>query len=162
VKNARLLRWALKLQEYHFSIFARPGKDNGNADVLSRDPSYYAESEAEVQGQQQRVVSTVFVNFLRDLQEQHRVRAVTTRSQKRKATSLTETEVQSVCTTLESNTREENSGSEAREESCDQKHDGDLANHDHLHEILADTQVHDDLSALRSVSRASIVRIDLH
>jgi hypothetical protein len=40
LKNARLLRWALKLQEHHFSIFARQGKDNGNAHALSRDPSY--------------------------------------------------------------------------------------------------------------------------
>ena len=35
-KNARLMRWALALQEYTFSIQAIPGKENCHADVLSR------------------------------------------------------------------------------------------------------------------------------
>ncbi|XP_063293534.1 uncharacterized protein LOC134578463 [Pelobates fuscus] len=34
--NARLLRWSLALQPYDFTIHYRPGKQNGNADGLSR------------------------------------------------------------------------------------------------------------------------------
>ena len=36
LSNARLLRWALKLQPYMFKIEAIPGKDNVGADFLSR------------------------------------------------------------------------------------------------------------------------------
>ena len=34
--NARLTRWSLALQPYNFIVQHRPGKDNGNADALSR------------------------------------------------------------------------------------------------------------------------------
>ena len=34
--NARLTRWSLALQPYSFQIIHRPGKANGNADMLSR------------------------------------------------------------------------------------------------------------------------------
>ena len=34
--NARLTRWSLALQPYNFVVQHRPGKDNGNADALSR------------------------------------------------------------------------------------------------------------------------------
>ncbi len=34
--NARLTRWSLALQAYDFVVQHRPGKDNGNADALSR------------------------------------------------------------------------------------------------------------------------------
>ena len=34
--NARLTRWSLALQPYNFSVEHRPGRDNGNADGLSR------------------------------------------------------------------------------------------------------------------------------
>ena len=34
--NSRLTRWSLALQSFDFSITHRPGKDNGNADALSR------------------------------------------------------------------------------------------------------------------------------
>lgn len=34
--NGRLLRWSLALQPYNFTISYRPGKQNGNADGLSR------------------------------------------------------------------------------------------------------------------------------
>ena len=34
--NARLLRWSLALQPFDFTIHYRPGKQNGNADGLSR------------------------------------------------------------------------------------------------------------------------------
>ena len=34
--NARLTRWALDIQPYHFEIKHRRGQDNGNADGLSR------------------------------------------------------------------------------------------------------------------------------
>ena len=36
--NARLTRWALSLQPYHFTIGHRTGTQNGNADGLSRGP----------------------------------------------------------------------------------------------------------------------------
>lgn len=36
--NARVTRWILQLQEYHFSIHYRPGTANANADALSRPP----------------------------------------------------------------------------------------------------------------------------
>ena len=32
----RLMRWALRLQPYDYKVIHRPGKDNGNADGLSR------------------------------------------------------------------------------------------------------------------------------
>jgi len=35
-KNARLTRWSLALQPYNFMVAHRKGKDNDNADVLSR------------------------------------------------------------------------------------------------------------------------------
>ena len=35
-KPQRLVRWAMRLQEYDFTINHRPGKQNGNADALSR------------------------------------------------------------------------------------------------------------------------------
>ena len=34
--NPRLLRWSLALQPYNFTLQYRPGKQNGNADGLSR------------------------------------------------------------------------------------------------------------------------------
>ena len=34
--NSRLARWSLALQPFHFTIKHRAGKDNGNADALSR------------------------------------------------------------------------------------------------------------------------------
>ncbi len=34
--NPRLMRWALSLQPFNFTIEHRPGTDNGNADGLSR------------------------------------------------------------------------------------------------------------------------------
>ena len=34
--NARLTRWSLALQPYSFQVIHRPGKANGNADMLSR------------------------------------------------------------------------------------------------------------------------------
>ena len=36
ILNRRLSRWALYLQEFNFTIRYRPGKNNGNADGLSR------------------------------------------------------------------------------------------------------------------------------
>ena len=36
--NARLTRWAMALQQYSFTVRYRPGKENGNADGLSRQP----------------------------------------------------------------------------------------------------------------------------
>ena len=35
-KPQRLVRWAMRLQEYDFTICHRPGKQNANADALSR------------------------------------------------------------------------------------------------------------------------------
>lgn len=37
-KNARLSRWALFLQEWRFRVEYKKGKENGNADGLSRGP----------------------------------------------------------------------------------------------------------------------------
>ena len=37
-KNARLTRWSLALQPYTFTVQHRKGRDNGNADGLSRLP----------------------------------------------------------------------------------------------------------------------------
>jgi hypothetical protein len=34
--NSRLIRWALKLQEYKFKVLHRPGKRNQHCDALSR------------------------------------------------------------------------------------------------------------------------------
>ena len=34
--NPRLTRWSLALQPFEFTVMHWPGKDNGNADVLSR------------------------------------------------------------------------------------------------------------------------------
>ena len=34
--NARLARWALRLQTFSFNVRYRPGRDNANADALSR------------------------------------------------------------------------------------------------------------------------------
>ena len=34
--GGRLVQWALRLQPYDYKITYRPGKDNGNADGLSR------------------------------------------------------------------------------------------------------------------------------
>ena len=36
--KGRLARWILSLQEYQFQIKHRPGRQNGNADALSRFP----------------------------------------------------------------------------------------------------------------------------
>lgn len=36
--NAKLMRWKLRLEEYDFEIFYKPGKTNQNADALSRNP----------------------------------------------------------------------------------------------------------------------------
>ncbi len=36
--NARLIRWSLAIQPYHFSLVHRKGPANGNADGLSRGP----------------------------------------------------------------------------------------------------------------------------
>ena len=36
--SSRLMRWALKLQEYDIIINYRRGKANGNSDALSRPP----------------------------------------------------------------------------------------------------------------------------
>ena len=47
--NARLTRWALKLQSYSFNIRYRPGKSNQNADGLSRQAW---PDDGEVQGNQ--------------------------------------------------------------------------------------------------------------
>lgn len=40
--NARLIRWALKLQEFTFDLKHRPGAKHQNCDALSRRP--YAEN----------------------------------------------------------------------------------------------------------------------
>jgi hypothetical protein len=37
--SSRLLRWRLLLEEYEFEIKYKPGKQNTNADSLSRYPS---------------------------------------------------------------------------------------------------------------------------
>ena len=36
--NQRLIRWSLVLQQYDFHVAYLPGKENGNADSLSRQP----------------------------------------------------------------------------------------------------------------------------
>jgi len=36
--GSRLIRWRLKLEEYDYEIIHRAGKDNMNADALSRNP----------------------------------------------------------------------------------------------------------------------------
>ena len=37
-ENTRLMRWAMKLQEFSYTVVHRPGKANANADSLSRMP----------------------------------------------------------------------------------------------------------------------------
>jgi hypothetical protein len=39
-KNSRIARWRLEFDEYDFDIKHRPGKENANADVLSRNPRF--------------------------------------------------------------------------------------------------------------------------
>ncbi len=38
LENRRLMRWAMKLSEFTFTIEHRPGKDHADADTLSRNP----------------------------------------------------------------------------------------------------------------------------
>jgi transposase InsO family protein len=45
--NKRQLRWSEELSSFHFEIIHRKGKENGNADALSRRPDYQ-DSEKEV------------------------------------------------------------------------------------------------------------------
>ena len=45
--NARLLRWSLALQLYDFTVEHRKGKDNANADTLSRMESPCCAQEKE-------------------------------------------------------------------------------------------------------------------
>jgi hypothetical protein len=44
--NNRLTRWALAIQPYHFEMQHRPGRENGNADSLSRQPRVIGEGKA--------------------------------------------------------------------------------------------------------------------
>ena len=45
--NARLIRWALKLQEYSFEIKHRPGSQHQNSDALSRRPQASPDEDEE-------------------------------------------------------------------------------------------------------------------
>jgi transposase InsO family protein len=46
--SSKLIRWILHLQEYAFDILSRPGKENANADALSRLPQGNAEPTLHV------------------------------------------------------------------------------------------------------------------
>lgn len=39
--GSRLMRWRIKLEEYQYEIKHKPGKQNANADALSRSPNYH-------------------------------------------------------------------------------------------------------------------------
>lgn len=49
-KNSRLIRWALRLEEFQFIITHRSGKQNSHADALSRSPVGQAEEKNYVDG----------------------------------------------------------------------------------------------------------------
>ena len=51
--NGRLARWALSLQEFDIKVIPRPGKLNGNADIISRLSLEVDEKEEERKEKQQ-------------------------------------------------------------------------------------------------------------
>ena len=67
-ENTRVMRWALKLQEFSYTVRHRAGKANGNADALSRcpapgtappEPSHPLSTEVGLTGKSPHFVRTV-------------------------------------------------------------------------------------------------------
>ena len=59
--NSRLIRWALRLQEYTFDIIHKPGKSNNAADALSR--RHYSPEQNDSSLKQNHTNSTTTNNF---------------------------------------------------------------------------------------------------
>ena len=57
--SARLQRWALKLSAYQYKIAHKPGKDNANADVLSRLPLPEYSKEVTLLGETVMLLETL-------------------------------------------------------------------------------------------------------
>ena len=57
--SARLQRWALKLSAYQYKIAHKPGKDNANADVLSRLPLPKYPKEVTLPGETVMLLETL-------------------------------------------------------------------------------------------------------
>ena len=57
--SARLQRWALKLSAYQYKIAHKPGKDNANADVLSRLPLPEYPKEVTLPGETVKLLETL-------------------------------------------------------------------------------------------------------
>ena len=57
--SARLQHWALKLSAYQYKIAHKPGKDNANADVLSRLPLPEYPEEVSLPGETVMLLETL-------------------------------------------------------------------------------------------------------
>ena len=61
-KNARLTRWSLALQPYTFEVQHRKGRDNANADALSRllyDPCFALEEGRNVTKRDNQLIDSI-------------------------------------------------------------------------------------------------------
>ena len=62
--NARVTRWFLALQDFHFKVDHRPGKEQANADALSRRDACLGWNPGDQRLHQAVVESTTFLNLI--------------------------------------------------------------------------------------------------